>query len=191
MYDGVKISLDFMKKFVSQQSTSRGFTLIELLVVIAIIGVISSSVLAAVGTARESARDARRIADARQIMTALELYYSDNNQFPRGNGVEESGDSDFLDDLIDGGYISSLPDDPFENNSFFYEYSSYKNSPSGPCCQTAYIGFYTERRIESGDCPYGGRKVGNRHCHVFYPEPLNCSQPYNQGYPSDCVELRD
>ncbi|MEK9195329.1 MAG: prepilin-type N-terminal cleavage/methylation domain-containing protein, partial [Patescibacteria group bacterium] len=52
-----------------------GFTLIELLVVIAIIGVLASVVLASVNSARAKARDARKIADIRQISTALQLFF--------------------------------------------------------------------------------------------------------------------
>lgn len=59
-----------------------GFTLIELLVVIAIIGVLASVVLASVNTARMKARDARRLADVRQLVLVLQLYYDDNNAFP-------------------------------------------------------------------------------------------------------------
>ena len=62
--------------------TSRGFTLIELLVVVAIIGMLASVVIASLGSSRMKARDARRIADLNEIRTALELYYSDNNQYP-------------------------------------------------------------------------------------------------------------
>lgn len=52
-----------------------GFTLIELLVVIAIIGVLASIVLASLNSAREKSRDARRVADIKQIQLALELYF--------------------------------------------------------------------------------------------------------------------
>jgi prepilin-type N-terminal cleavage/methylation domain-containing protein len=57
----------------------EGFTLIELLVVIAIIGILASVVLSSLSTARSSARDTKRIAEARNMMAALELYRNANN----------------------------------------------------------------------------------------------------------------
>ena len=63
-------------------SPRAGFTLIELLVVIAIIGLLSSVVFAATQAARARAYDARRISDIKQVKTALELYYSANEQYP-------------------------------------------------------------------------------------------------------------
>ena len=58
--------------------STKGFTLIELLVVIAIIGILSSVVLASLNSARKKGRDARRVADLKQLQLALELYYDAN-----------------------------------------------------------------------------------------------------------------
>jgi type II secretion system protein G len=57
---------------------SKGFTLIELLVVVAIIGILATVVLSSLSSARERARDAKRLADVKTIQTALEMYANDN-----------------------------------------------------------------------------------------------------------------
>ncbi len=60
----------------------KGFTLIELLVVIAIIGLLSTLAVVALGSAREKARDSKRLSDLKQVQTALELYYTDQGDYP-------------------------------------------------------------------------------------------------------------
>ena len=64
------------------KNNKKGFTLIELLVVIAIIGLLSTLSVLALNSARARARDAKRIADVKQIQTALEMYYNDMNTYP-------------------------------------------------------------------------------------------------------------
>jgi len=64
------------------QKTNKGFTLIELLVVIAIIGLLSTLAVVALNSARQKSRDSKRVADIKQVQTALELYFADNNGYP-------------------------------------------------------------------------------------------------------------
>jgi prepilin-type N-terminal cleavage/methylation domain-containing protein len=59
------MSLSFKTK------SKNGFTLIELLVVISIIGLLASVIFVAVNGARKKARNARRVADMKQIATAF------------------------------------------------------------------------------------------------------------------------
>ncbi len=124
---------------------SRGFTLIELLVVIAIIGILSSIVLTNLNTARSKARDTKRVAEIRQIETALEMYHANNGRYP--NIVHGLG----FDTNCGGGvplvvgcghcqrwcaletalapHMSKLPRDPLgtAQSVYYYAYSSNAN----------------------------------------------------------------
>lgn len=112
------------------KSTRRGFTLIELLVVIAIIGILSSVVLASLNTARKKGRDARRVADIKQLQLALELYYDANGQYPQTISTST---------LVDAGYIAALPGDP--SNQFAYPYTGYAaSSATAATCSGYHLG---------------------------------------------------
>ncbi len=62
--------------------TKKGFTLVELLVVISIIGLLSTIAIVSLGSARAKSRDTKRIADMKQLSTALEQFYSDQGGYP-------------------------------------------------------------------------------------------------------------
>jgi type II secretion system protein G len=103
------------------KTSQKGFTLIELLVVVAIIGMLASIVLASLNTARQKGRDARRIADIKEIQTALELYYSDHNAYPVQTTQATAATA--LAGLTTGGYMSVVSDDPL-GGSYHYVYIS-------------------------------------------------------------------
>jgi len=94
---------------------NKGFTLIELLVVIAIIGILSSVVLASLNSARRKARDARRIADLKQIQIALEMYAGANN----GN-YPNSATWAALGTALAPTYIAVMPNDPLGGTNTYY-----------------------------------------------------------------------
>lgn len=59
-----------------------GFNLIELLVVISIIALLVTAALLIFNSSRQKSRDARRVADVKQIISALDLYFNVCNSYP-------------------------------------------------------------------------------------------------------------
>ncbi len=107
----------------------RGFTLIELLVVIAIIGILSAVVLASLSTARARGRDAQRLSQMTQIRSALEGQYAALGTYPTHPGVEGLCNANnvtnwigSMNQLVAGGYLSSVPKDPIESSDYCYLY---------------------------------------------------------------------
>lgn len=113
----------------------KGFTLIELLVVVAIIGLLSTLSVVALGSARKKANDSKRLLDIKQVQTALELYYTDNNAYPTSTSAANLGTGDY--GCIDAGgfdargdctdaYMDLVPTGP--SNEEYYKYTSANGS---------------------------------------------------------------
>jgi prepilin-type N-terminal cleavage/methylation domain-containing protein len=132
-----------------KKQSQKGFTLIELLVVISIIGILSSFAVVSLNSARNKARDALRKADMTQIRTALNLYYSENNDRYPACGNWDSGAADFgasvdagsncyntiLTTALSSGakpYLNPMPKDP-------------KNSTNSSAIDSTYIYRYVTR----------------------------------------------
>jgi len=110
-------------KFMSRK---EGFTLIELLVVIAVIGILAAVVLASLSDARAKARDAKRIADLKQVQTALELYRNDNSDYPSDTADTLGQWNSKLETwLVTPGYLPQVP--PPVTGTYRY-YSDYVSS---------------------------------------------------------------
>lgn len=132
-----------------QLMVKKGFTLIELLVVISIIGLLSSIVLASLESAKEKARDAKRMQDINAIRTALELHYNDHGSYTQPENICSdtsyggfgscgtaggTGDWDAnsdLRDLLKYNYMSELPLDPLNNSTYRYTYEPLNDGGQG------------------------------------------------------------
>lgn len=104
----------------------KGFTLIELLVVIAIIGLLSTLSVVALGSAREKSRDSKRLSDIKQVQTALELFYTDQGNYPAGTALVLGGDTAVCLDATGfaatctDAYMGLVPTDPQTTGSYLY-----------------------------------------------------------------------
>ncbi|MEK9154855.1 MAG: type II secretion system protein [Patescibacteria group bacterium] len=108
------------------KNSVKGFTLIEMLIVIAIIGVLASVSLVALGSARSSARDARRISDIASVQSALELYYTKCGFYPGGVNCAAGNPTTWgalqtsLVGAAAGLGINSIPNDPISSKTYYY-----------------------------------------------------------------------
>lgn len=118
----------------------QGFTLIELLVVIAIIGILASIVLASLNSARIKSRDARRVADIKQIQLALELYFDTASMYP------------ITTDDLDPLYMPTVPKDPMGTNPP-YEYQAITSASTLTACTASCLFYHLSANLEEDTNP--------------------------------------
>jgi prepilin-type N-terminal cleavage/methylation domain-containing protein len=110
-----------------EKNKYSAFTLIELLVVIAIIAILSTFSVITLSSARDKARDAKRLSDVRNITTALEMYYNDSGVYPPEAVdmyetstifcLSNQGISSTCGAVV---YAGSLPTDPVSGLNYLY-----------------------------------------------------------------------
>jgi general secretion pathway protein G len=82
-----------------------GFTLMELMIVMAIIAILATLAVPSFRGAMRSAREAVLREDLQVMRAAIDSYTMDKQKAPQS-----------LDDLIESGYLRSIPDDPMTHS---------------------------------------------------------------------------
>ena len=86
----------------------KAFTLVEMVVVIAVIGILTTIAVVAVQNSRRGVRDAKRVADIKQIQTALKLYYNNVGSYPELASITASNSIQY-NGIV---YMSDFPQAP-------------------------------------------------------------------------------
>ena len=103
-----------------------GFTLIEVIVVLVILGILASIVVPNVISRTDQAQIVKAKQDIRALESALQLYRVDNFRYPTTDQglqalVERPSIPPLAKNWQKGGYIKTLPQDPWSNS---YQYLS-------------------------------------------------------------------
>ncbi|MFT6829443.1 MAG: prepilin-type N-terminal cleavage/methylation domain-containing protein [Candidatus Paceibacteria bacterium] len=157
----------------------KGFTLIELLVVISIIGVLASIIITSLSDARTQAKNASVLTEMKSLETALELYYSDNNEYPNrdfntSNGSFNGNAASFLSDMTSYMQIDlegpSYRNPAGDNDVRFW----YKSKPTTNYQSYAFM-------VQLKDSTAGADEDGGYYADYFEygPDPRYCSDKYS------------
>lgn len=88
----------------------KGFTLIELLIVVAIIGILAGVAAARFKNTPQKAREAVLKTNLATLRDVIDQYYADKAHYPFT-----------LEDLVDDGYVRTIPPDPIVGNADAWE----------------------------------------------------------------------
>ena len=89
-----------------QRTAEQGFTLLELMIVMVVIGLLAAIAIPAYTTNIKHAREAVLKEDLHVMRQAIDSYTVDKQKAPQS-----------LDDLVQAGYLKSMPIDPFTKRS--------------------------------------------------------------------------
>lgn len=109
------------KIFSNITNREKGNSAVQLLVLMATASVVLGGVSVSAQGLIDNAKDVQGIANLRQMVTALELYYLDNSSYPQtaGNSSQERWE-ELIQELETNGYLTSLPtpNEPYDYQVF-------------------------------------------------------------------------
>jgi general secretion pathway protein G len=88
------------------RSAEQGFTLLELMIVMVVIGLLAAIAIPSYTNNIRNAKEAVLKEDLHTMRTAIDSYTVDKQKAP-----------ETLDDLVQAGYLKTMPKDPFTNRS--------------------------------------------------------------------------
>lgn len=91
-----------MHSFRASRSSEQGFTLLELMIVMVVIGVLAAIAIPSYTNNIRNAKEAVLKEDLHTMRTAIDSYTVDKQKAPQS-----------LDDLVQAGYLKTMPVDPF------------------------------------------------------------------------------
>tara|TARA_X000000368_G_scaffold389679_1_gene352328 strand:- start:1 stop:432 length:432 start_codon:yes stop_codon:yes gene_type:complete len=114
-----------------RKNTTKGFTLVELMAVLVILGILATVVIVNVSPVFQRANFEKIRADMANINKALEIYRFNELSYPttsQGLDALVKPHSELKNPLLypEGGYISSIPEDPW-GREYIYEYPSRRS----------------------------------------------------------------
>lgn len=90
----------------AERKDERGFTLVELMIVMTIIGILASIAIPSYIRSVQKAKEAVLREDLHTMRTAIDSYTVDKEKAPQS-----------LDDLVQAGYLKSIPNDPMTSRN--------------------------------------------------------------------------
>jgi prepilin-type N-terminal cleavage/methylation domain-containing protein len=144
---------------------SKGFSLVEILIVIIIIGILSGTLMIAVGNATSKSEATRIVSNLQVLKTAVIMYYADNHEWfsqgKQGWGVISVNEvRDYMDRTIPGieGFATNINWGNTSDNSYFI----YVSGPAAPDEDNTYatsdIHVYVVANVTDTYADYSTRK---------------------------------
>ena len=121
----------------------KGFSLVELMIVVAVLGILAAIVVPQFQSQATEAKESAAKSNLRTLRGAIELYTAQHSGIPPGypnnNPTESPSMDSFATQMVTNGrYLSSIPENPFNNKKLM---KVLANSESFPAEATGNFGW--------------------------------------------------